>query len=144
MQPDPTPPAIHTHNVAPAFGPGTPRTTAAQTPPKNLPRTTCSCWCDFNELEAIGFCLLLESSLHALVVLDLLLREDGFVVGLAGGDQVEEDTSQLVGGCGNGLGRTELGSHPAVVLSQPGLAAKQRLRGQAQRPGQPVVDPASA
>src|ERR1035441_8703085 len=80
--------------------------------PENLPRTTCSYWGDFNELEAIGFCLLLESSLHALVVLDLLLREDGFVVGLAGGDQVEEDTSQLVGGCGDRLGRSELGSHP--------------------------------
>src|ERR1017187_9040436 len=112
--------------------------------PENLPRTACSYWRDFNELEAIGFCLLLESSLHALVVLDLLLREDGFVVGLAGCDQVEEDASELVGGGGDGLGRTELGAYPAVVLSQPGLAAKQRLRGQAQRPGQPVVDPASA
>src|ERR1035437_9545407 len=89
--------------------------------PENLPRTTCSYWRDFNELEAIGFCLLLESSLHALVVLDLLLREDGFVVGLAGGDEVEEGAGALVGGGGDGLGRTELGAHPTVVLSQPGL-----------------------
>jgi hypothetical protein len=47
-------------------------------------------------LEAVGFRLLVKFSLHPLVVLDLLLCEDRFVVGLAGGEQMEEDAGQLV------------------------------------------------
>jgi hypothetical protein len=39
---------------------------------------------DFNELKAQLFSLLAESLLHALVILDLLLGEDGLVIGLSG------------------------------------------------------------
>jgi hypothetical protein len=97
---------------------------------------------DFNELEAVFSGLLSEFLFCALVVLDLLQCEDGFVIGLSGGEQVVEDGCQLVGCGGDSLGRSEPGPHAAVVLTKPGLASKQRLRGQAQRLGHAVVDPA--
>jgi len=43
-------------------------------------------------LEPISFGLLSEFLLHPLVVLDFLSSEDGLVIGLAGVDQVEQDS----------------------------------------------------
>jgi hypothetical protein len=79
--------------------------------------------------------------LYVLMVLELLLGEDGFVVGWCG-EQVEDDTGQFVGCGGDGLGRAESGAHPSVVLAEPELAAVECLRGHAQCLCGAVVPPA--
>jgi hypothetical protein len=72
------------------------------------------CW-DFNELKSQLFSLLAESLLHALVILDLLLGEDGFVIGLSGGKHVEDDAGQLVRRSGDGLGGAQFRAHSAEI-----------------------------
>lgn len=49
------------------------------------------------------FGLLAEPLLPARAVLCLLLGEDGLVIGLSGGQHVEEDAGQFVGRRGDGL-----------------------------------------
>ena len=85
-----------------------------------------------------------EAALVALFVLRFLLGEDGFVVGLSGGQQVIDDTRQFMRGGGNGFGSAEFGSHTAVVLAESAVAARQRLGGHAQRPGHAIVHLAGA
>jgi hypothetical protein len=49
------------------------------------PKNHFSLGCDFNELKAVLFSLLAQPLLHALVILDLLLGEDCFVISLSVG-----------------------------------------------------------
>src|SRR5258707_8492923 len=90
---------------------------------------------DGNELKSQEFGLFLEFALDAPLVEEFLCGEDGFIVGLPGGEQMEDDAGQLVGCGGNGFGRSQLGTHAAKIVAQPGLASVQAVGGHAQRPG---------
>ena len=68
--------------------------------------------------------LLAEFLLHALVIVSLLLGEYGLVIGLSGGQYVEQDASQFVSCCGDGLGGAKFRTHAAKILPQPRLAAE--------------------
>ena len=57
-----------------------------------------------------------------MTVLQLVLGEDGFVIGLPGRKQVKDDPSELVGGSRDRLGRAQLSSHATIIVTQKGLA----------------------
>ena len=84
---------------------------------RSLPRTTELGACCWNELEAVFLGLLSKFLLYSLMVLQFLLGEGGFVVGVFCGEQVEDDACQFVGCGSDGFGRSEPGAHPSVVLA---------------------------
>ena len=81
-----------------------------------------------------------EARLEAALVLDVVSSEDGFAVWSSRREQMIDDAGEFVGGCGDGLGGTELGSHPAVEGSQCGGTAQQGLGGEAQGVGKAMLD----
>src|ERR1035438_2548604 len=83
------------------------------------PKDHFSLGCNFDELKSVFSSLLLESLLHSLVVQGFLLGEDGLIIGLSGGEHVEQDAGQFVGGGSDGFGCAELGPHAAEILPQP-------------------------
>ena len=68
----------------------------------------------------------------ALLLLLIGEGEDGVVIGLAGGDEVEEDTSQFVGSGSNRLGSSQAGAQAAVEGTEGGVAMVQGLCGHSQ------------
>lgn len=80
-----------------------------------------------SEGSRLGF----EASCLADTGLVFVLGEDGFVVGLAGGDEVVEDAGELMGGGGDGLGGPLAVSHTAVELAEDGVAAAEAIGSEA-------------
>ena len=61
--------------------------------------------------------------------------EDGLIVGLAGGDEVVDDASELVGHGGDGLGGSLAVSHAAVEVAEDGLVTVEALSSHPERVG---------
>src|ERR1035437_3231748 len=95
--------------------------------PSQVSQGTCSHnLVNFCELESEFTGLVGGSVFHTLFVFDFLLGENGFVKGLAGGEQVIDDACQPMRGGGDGLGRAEFGPHVAVGVAEPAVAAGER------------------
>jgi hypothetical protein len=66
--------------------------------------------------------LLSQPLLQVRLMSFFLFGEDAFVVWLAGGNKVENDSGKFVSGCCDCLWRSELGSHPPVKQPKTRLA----------------------
>ena len=62
-----------------------------------------------------------------LLMLGFPLSEDALLIRLAGGEQMIEDASQLVGGRGDGFWGTEFGAHAPVVVAKRRLVVMQGM-----------------
>src|SRR5690606_10536215 len=81
-----------------------------------------------------------QAGFTAGAVLLLVVGEAGFVVGLAGGQQVIDDPGEFVRGGGDGLGRAEVGALSSEEVADGAVAAAGRVGGHAQRVGRAAGD----
>ena len=75
-----------------------------------------------NELKTQGFRLRPEFRFSACAGLFFAYGEDGLIIGLAGGEQVKDNSSKFVSGGSDRLGGPHLGAHAAVEVAEPGFA----------------------
>jgi len=104
-----------------------------------LLRNPSCCW-SWNEGEAKGRSLGEEAAGFSLLVELIVVVKDRFIVGLAGGDEVVDDASELVGGGGDGLRCAEAVARAAVKLAEVGRVAVKGLGGHTQGSSGPVID----
>ena len=65
--------------------------------------------------------------------------KDGVVVGLAGFKQMEDDTGELVGGGGDGLGCAKARAHAPEVFAEGGVAFAGAVGGHAKGEGRAAL-----
>ena len=85
-----------------------------------------------------------ETEERSLLMLGFSFLEDALLIGLAGGDQMVEDASKLMGCCGNGFRRAEFSPHAAVEVAKDRLVVMQRVSGDAERKRGAVLHMAGA
>ena len=87
---------------------------------------------DSSELESERSGLFAQVFFLALGLSLVFVEEHAFIVGLSCSQQVVDDTGQLVGCCGDGLGRSQPSAQAAIEVAQMGTRAAQRLGRNAQ------------
>ena len=95
-------------------------------------------------MKAQSGCLPLQVSDSALVVLLLVIAFTRVGIGGSVLQHVIDDTGELMGGGGNGFGRSMLGAHPAVESTQGAMAAAEALRSDSEGQGRAAMSTASA
>jgi hypothetical protein len=80
----------------------------------------------------------------SLLMLRFPLSEDALLIGLAGGEQMIEDSCQLMSCGGNGFWSAEFGAHALVVMAKNRLVVMQRVSGDAERKRGAVLHVAGA